>query len=49
MIDKVNLYSARLGCYKLKENAKLPTKGSQDAACYDLYSCSDEPILLEPK
>ena len=43
------LYSARLGCYKLKENAKLPTKGSEDAACYDLYSCSDEPILLEPR
>jgi dUTP pyrophosphatase len=44
-----NLYSAKLGCYKLKENAKLPTKGSGQAACYDLYSCSDEPILLEPK
>ena len=43
------LYSAKLGCYKLKENAKLPTKGSEDAACYDLYSCSDEPILIEPR
>jgi dUTPase len=43
------LYSAKLGCYKLKENAKLPTKGSGQAACYDLYSCSDEPILLEPQ
>ena len=29
------LYSAKLGCYKLKENAKLPTKGSEDAACYE--------------
>ena len=33
MIDKVNLYSARLGCYKLKENAKLPTKGSRKTCC----------------
>ena len=47
--DYETLYSAKLGCYKLKENAKLPTKGSGQAACYDLYSCSDEPILLEPK
>tara|TARA_R100001463_G_scaffold124447_1_gene181407 strand:- start:761 stop:1222 length:462 start_codon:yes stop_codon:yes gene_type:complete len=44
-----NLYEANLGCYKLKENAKLPTKGSHHAACYDLYSCSDAPIVIDPK
>ncbi len=44
-----NLYSAKLGCYKLKENAKLPTKGSEHAACYDLYSCSEAPIVMKPR
>lgn len=44
-----NLYEANLGCYKLKENAKLPTKGSHHAACYDLYSCSEAPIVIDPK
>ena len=43
------LYSAKLGCYKLKENAKLPSKGTEQAACYDLYSCSEAPIVMDPR
>ena len=30
----------------LSQNAKLPTRGSDNAAGYDLYSC--KPIILEP-
>lgn len=33
---------------KIKENAKLPTRGSTLAAGYDLYSANKEPIVIEP-
>lgn len=32
---------------KLKENAKLPTKGTAGSAGMDLYACIDEPIILK--
>ncbi|MBR7161528.1 MAG: dUTP diphosphatase [Clostridia bacterium] len=32
---------------KLKENAKLPTRGSAYAAGYDLYACLDEAVTVE--
>ena len=47
--ETVNLYSAKLGCYKIKETAKLPSKGTDQAACYDLYACVDEPLKLDPR
>ena len=31
----------------LSMNAKLPTRGSEDAAGYDLYSC--EPAIIPPR
>ena len=31
----------------LSTNAKLPTRGSEDAAGYDLYSC--EPAIIPPR
>jgi dUTP pyrophosphatase len=31
---------------KLKENAVIPTRGSEHAAGYDLYACIDEPIEI---
>lgn len=31
---------------KLKENAVIPTRGSEYAAGYDLYACIDEPIEI---
>ena len=49
MNNEVNLYSAKLGCYKIKDEATLPQKGTGQAACYDLYACVDYPLKLEPK
>ncbi|MDD6214004.1 MAG: dUTP diphosphatase [Firmicutes bacterium] len=33
---------------KLRENAVIPTRGSENAAGYDLYACIDEPIEIKP-
>lgn len=33
---------------KLNENAKMPTKGSEMAAGYDLYACIDKAVLIDP-
>lgn len=33
---------------RLRENAIIPTKGSKDAAGYDLYACIDNDILIKP-
>lgn len=32
----------------LKENAKLPTRGSAAAAGYDIYACIDENVVIWP-
>ena len=34
---------------KLKENALLPTRGSEHAAGYDLYACLEEDVLIAPR
>lgn len=33
---------------KLRENARIPTRGSSAAAGYDLYACLDEPVVIAP-
>lgn len=33
---------------KLRENAKIPTRGSEYAAGYDLYACIDEAVTIMP-
>lgn len=33
---------------KLNDKAIIPTRGSEYAAGYDLYSCSDKAITIEP-
>ena len=33
---------------KLRENAVIPTKGSQQAAGYDLYAAIDAPVIIKP-
>ena len=33
---------------KIRENATIPTKGSSEAAGYDLYACIDRPIQIHP-
>lgn len=32
---------------KVRENAIIPTRGSEQAAGYDLYACIDSPIEIE--
>ena len=33
---------------RLKENAQIPTRGSEEAAGYDLYAAIDEPVRIAP-
>lgn len=33
---------------KMRETAVIPTRGSEQAAGYDLYACIDEPVVIEP-
>lgn len=33
---------------KLKSNALIPTKGSDESAGYDLYACIDKSIIINP-
>ncbi len=33
---------------KLNENAVTPTRGSIQAAGWDLYACIDEPVWIQP-
>ena len=33
---------------KLRENAIIPTRGSEKAAGYDLYACLEEDITIQP-
>lgn len=33
---------------RLRENAKMPTFGTDQAAGADLYACLDQPVTLEP-
>lgn len=32
----------------VRDNAKMPTRGSEEAAGYDIYSANSEPILISP-
>ena len=33
---------------KLKPNARIPSRGSEQAAGYDLYACLEAPVTIEP-
>ena len=33
---------------KLRENATIPTRGSEQAAGYDLYACIDAAVTIKP-
>ena len=33
---------------KLRENARIPSRGSSHAAGYDLYACLDAPVSIAP-
>lgn len=38
----------KLKIKKMKDNAIIPTRGSEEAAGIDLYACIDEPITIVP-
>lgn len=38
----------KINIKKLNENAMIPTRGSNDAAGYDLYACISSPIIVTP-
>lgn len=38
----------KINIKKLKENATIPTRGSSQAAGYDLYACIDKTIYIAP-
>lgn len=38
----------KINIKKLHPNAKIPTRGSERAAGYDLYACIDKPLTIEP-
>ena len=38
----------KISCKKLRPDAILPTRGSTQAAGYDLYACLDVPLLTVP-
>ena len=33
---------------RMRENAAIPTKGSEKSAGYDLYACLDKPVFINP-
>ena len=33
---------------KVREGAILPTRGSEKAAGFDLYACTDEAVYIDP-
>lgn len=38
----------KINIKKLNDKAIIPTRGSEQAAGYDLYACIDSPILISP-
>ena len=34
---------------QINPNAKIPTYGSEGAACFDFYACIDKPVTINPK
>ena len=38
----------KINIKRLNPNAILPTRGSEQAAGYDLYACIDEPVTIPP-
>lgn len=43
-----NIFTKKVGVIKLNPNAKLPTKGSEEAAGWDVSYCGDENLVLMP-
>lgn len=48
IIMKPTLLNNRIKYKKLNPNAQTPTRGSEEAAGYDLYACIDKAISINP-
>ena len=48
LIDYYNEQMYTIRIKKLKDNAIIPTRGSEEAAGIDLYACIDEPVVVDP-
>ena len=48
MITTIGAMAVDVKLKKLNDKAKLPTRGSEYAAGYDLYACIDEPCFIAP-
>ena len=46
-MQKAESEKMKIQIKKLRENAKLPMRGSQAAAGYDLYACTDGPVIIK--
>lgn len=47
-MDKTNTTFANVKIKLLNENATLPTRGSEQAAGFDLYACLEEAVKIPP-
>ena len=48
LIDYYNEQMYTIRIKKLKDNAIIPTRGSEEAAGIDLYACIDESVVVNP-
>ena len=48
IIDNTQLIANWVNVKKLKDNAQIPTQGSEWSAGWDLYACIDEPVSINP-
>lgn len=44
-----NTMEKKIKVKRVRENAKMPTRGTSGAAGYDLYACLDAPVTIEPR
>lgn len=49
MVQNNCLFVANVKVKKINDLAQLPTRGSQNAAGYDLYAAIEEPVYISPK
>ena len=47
-VPKIDIYNIPIKVKRLNNLAQLPTRGSEEAAGYDLYAAISEPIFIYP-
>jgi dUTP pyrophosphatase len=48
MQQNIESFSANVEIKLLRDNAKIPTRGSERAGGYDLYAAIDKPVTVQP-